>query len=487
MSSFFIEKPTSVVIIPELVLSSLVSTKTPHQCLEWGENAHSGVLHFKGSHNYMAGRNSAHSAPVVIYDNGLPVWPLTRYLYDRLYEKQFRTTLPFSTTGEITKAKLLSSYANWCHEEKVDLFNFDFLFDEEKPVHRFREYLLASLYDSESTLTIERASSTISAVIAFYRWCQIKGYISEHASMWDDEHKMLLLKATDGRAFTKEVISSSLSIQTPKRNKYALPDPGRVDDEGEKLRPLDDNEQQILFSALKEIDNYQYILIFMIALVTGMRKQPILTLREESIEILANQVKNGADEAALRIGGSELVNNKKNKPCTIYFPSALVTALINFKDSRLRQIRVKRAEDLGYQFTNPLHQHLFITQQGKPIYTGWDSPLRSHGEIKGAALNTLIQQNLKPRLKKLGFKQHFIFHDLRATFAHNFLVENYDPELHDRKTRNIILTNLKSRMGHNSIDTTELYLNIAEKYEVIKSANNEYLELLLGKGLLSNG
>lgn len=479
------KEPTLVVKIPELILTPLIHHHTKsnrHIKQVWKDGPEELALYFERPSSYLPGRYSAHQAPAVVYTSGLPVWPICHYLYKRMYSKRTGSSLPFSTQNDLAKARHLSFYANWCLEENIDLFKFDFLLDEEKPVHQFREYLLSSLANPDSSVSYTSASSTMSTVIMFYRWCQEFGYVSPYASMWEDEHKSLRISSKDGRSLIKDVASSKLSIRVPRKSRYKLPTPNRVNDDGESLRPLDKTEQEILFQALSEIDNFQYSLIFVTALVTGMRKQAILTLREDSIELLVQQILNGAPEAALAIGGNELVNNKKNKSCIVYFPKDLVLALKTFKNSESRQSRVNLTQNLGYNFTNNGHQHIFITQQGRPMYTGLDNPHRSKGDIKGDALNSFVTQAIRPTLKKYGFNQHFIFHDLRATFARNFLTENYDPEIHDKHTRDKMLTILKTKMGHNSISTTEKYLDSTTHYNIIKSANHEYSKLLIGKG-----
>ena len=80
-----------------------------------------------------------------------------------------------------------------------------------------------------------------------------------------------------------------------------------------------------------------------------------------------------------------------------------------------------------------------------------------------------------------GYDGNFRLHFLRATFAMNFLRNNYRPEMSNTEV-NTLLEQLKDLMGHSNIKTTQSYLNNYNTYlsdSPIVLANAEFSKNLL--------
>jgi hypothetical protein len=236
---------------------------------------------------------------------------------------------------------------------------------------------------------------------------------------------------------------------------------------------LSPSEQKALIEVLIELGNYQMTLIHLIALFTGARIQTILTLRVHHVRI---ELPEELTEVRFLAGPGTSVDTKADKRLSIFIPRWLYEKLRIYsysKDSIKRRLRAgDDSED----------QYLFLSNHGSPLYTSKTDQLKFDGENKSRHINSgqnvrqFISRRVIPQMRmKLdtpSFK--YKFHDLRATYGMNLT----DQKLHLVQDEIITLHQarefVKSRMGHQSHVTTDLYLNYRQNIELARQVQYQF-------------
>ncbi len=214
----------------------------------------------------------------------------------------------------------------------------------------------------------------------------------------------------------------------------------------------------------------------LIAITTGARIQTVCTLRLRNFE---KQFNESEKEIHIKVGLGTDVDTKND---TIYFlkmPTWVYMKIqVYLKSDRYK----KRFQNQQHIFENEKLQYIFLTNRGTPYYVSkYDKYLETYTQTIPTG-NTIRQFLSTTLYKELGKKFKFQFHDLRATFAMNLLdfkmplVKNGEMTLYE------LLSIIKERMPHNSLLTTERYLNFRNKQnqkQFIQNQFEEYLEDLL--------
>jgi len=92
----------------------------------------------------------------------------------------------------------------------------------------------------------------------------------------------------------------------------------------------------------------------------------------------------------------------------------------------------------------------------------------------GATVRQFIFTSLKKQLKKDGLEFSFSFHDLRASFGMN-LLDSLMPLVQSKEIKLIrALIEIKERMGHSSLTTTEKYLNFRDRHKIKEQAQDDF-------------
>lgn len=356
----------------------------------------------------------------------------------------------------------LSRYFNFCDSMNID----PFIMPNRKlkrPTYVFRMYLQDIIDSGERAAST--CSTTMSAIIGFYRWLIHERRIEFKNKPWIE--KNLYIKNTDKFGFVHitKVYSTNLAIKVNKM----MQNSGKRIQDGGKLRPLLIHEQKAILQVLVELGNIEKLLIFRLAIETGARIGTICTLRKSCFErkILQCDI-----EIPVVIGEGTLVNNKFNKNMAIYIPRDLYLDVKTYLKSQRWAFRNSKTSTEH----NSNDQYVFLTKFGRPYYAGKsDKNLHEYTHIpEGNGIRKFIKVQLQPKLKQLGFNFTFSFHDLRATFGLNLLFSYY-PQFTDCSDSTIMaLKIVQERLGHSSISTTEGYLSF-RNHVIKKGVINNYI------------
>lgn len=292
---------------------------------------------------------------------------------------------------------------------------------------------------------------------------------------WEEKEKIVFVSGK-GTNISKKIITTDVSeVRGIERqtNENAAFEGGIVD--GGLLRPMNLNEQQCIITALSHLGHIEMTLIFLLGMMTGARKQTILTLRRH--QFLSHAKPNKNNEVVLFAGPPTKKhgviadvkdsNNYRNVE-KIYVPFELIKRVSTYLHSERAINRLKKAQ----QWYSDIDQYVFLNKQGNPLYIAKNDPNKKFYRTlpSGNAITKFVSVSLRPKLRELGFNGTFRFHDLRATYGMNLVNSAKITE----ESFKSILTFVKERMNHRNIQTTLQYLKFNSSTNLIEKVNKNY-------------
>jgi len=363
----------------------------------------------------------------------------------------------------------LKNFKEWCDAEDVD-----YLKTPRKvlrPTYMYRGHLQELLRDGKiSANTVKRR---ISAVVGFYRYLIEVENIKFKFPLWEAGITSITYQDRQGFSQSKQVNTTDVG------KVVATSNPDLFDDaieDGGRLHPIPQEKQKILFRTLKEIGNTEMTLGFLIALTTGARMQTVYTLRRKHFARVPDKEET---EIKIRVGYGTHCDTKFQKQHTLLVPKWVYDKVRIYLNSPRAFKRLEKAKHI---FDSNELQYAFLNRSGVPYYTSTDDLYRKlyRDAPNGNAVRQFIHTTIRKELAKKGEKLDFSFHDLRASFGMNLfdklmpIVKNKEIEL----TR--LLIEIKERMGHSSLTTTEKYLNFRDRHKIKEQAQDNYETYLRG-------
>ena len=261
---------------------------------------------------------------------------------------------------------------------------------------------------------------------------------------------------------------------------------GYLRDEGETLRPLR-GEELTEFIGIIHSPSWSPIerLIMLFALMTGARKQSVLTLRVKHVDqmIASGPGRNGSYK--LNAGPGTKIDTKNGKPQILHLPSRLVDALQVYTVSKQfaeRREKFKLKYRLSYPELPELpdeDMYVFLSDQGNCYYMGKDDPRYPVVKSRpiGQVVDTLKRKVLKASSDR--FPRDFYYHWLRATYA-LLLWEAISPLVDSSAmTTTDAISIIQTRLHHVHRETSENYLKLLRKINVKYAMQEEYEKLLI--------
>lgn len=465
------------VLLPAFQLSELTSGDDPRalkRVIKQGKGHPALTYHYHFVWDDNAGRGFNYNLfPVVLDRNAVP-WPLgTLYILAQLEAE----TIPAMTTYQ-SKADDLGAYKEWLDtQDKPDDLMFQFpKIKLRRPTYRYRGHLRQLIQAGEvAPATAKRRMGT---VVAFYRWLIDNNYFQPEYPPWEETHYQLAIKTTEGRAVSKKVVSTDLSIRVPKSED---PFAGTIQDGG-KLRPLTGKEQKWVLEATEAKGNTECYLIQLFMLATGARIQTAGTLRlrhfTDPNPRYAKALTGDGEVFKLKAGPGTGIDTKNDKNGVLQVPRPVYELLHIYALAERAKVRRGRFEAKHGEHPDP---YLFLTQQGNPYYTAKaevqrfkpDQDIRY--EKTGQPVRQFLKEHVIPYVREHHDKQfYYRVHDLRASFGMNMTELLMELVQNETITLSRARMTVKDLLWHESLTTTDLYLNYRSQMDAIYEAVNGY-------------
>lgn len=315
----------------------------------------------------------------------------------------------------------------------------------QSPSYGFREYLTCAV--EENRLASSTASGFINVIRRFYTFLGEQGAVSQD-DFFRPQEKFI--------GSLRKIVTSDLAIRiTRKKNR--------------SLNPLNDTEQTTLSLALAS-ESESFRLMILLMKISGLRLDEVLTLPAMLFneDILASQPTSSGIIRGLNIGPAYGVHTKFRIQRELFMLRSLYEQILDFTlTEEFERKRIKWRE----QFSGKeRYEPLFIMSNGrrmsaKAFYSRWYS----------------FRKRIAERMPEGHFNHKP--HDLRATFATNFLrsaLSRYPDQAANA------LGTVKYWMGHKSEITTMKYIVFLQQNQ-IADAVAQVMDLILDEASDEDG
>lgn len=427
-----------------------------------------------GSNN---GERDVYNFPVLFHRCGLPWIEANSYLLNFVKNKHAKTR---PTDKARRNASRLLDYLMFCEDQEIDWKDFSGKRPPLRPTYRYFRYLIDN--GGKSPAVINQYTGI---VYDFIKFVSVNWHYEIDMARVDTVKKVRLLLEGGRGARVIEIEKRSQTLPVSKESNAPI---GFVRDDGEDLRPLTNVQLSELLAVIGDESNWsqQERLMLLVALMTGARKQTVLTLRMKHLEGFAENKLQNDKTYHLHVGPGTGIDTKRDKPQTLHIPKQLANDLKVFAGSPLA---VKRRELLRKKFKKeysnlePLSggdMYVFLSDQGNCYYMAESDPryLEVKSRPTGQVTETIKRKLIKCVSKK--FPVSFTYHWLRATFAFQ-LYQYLLPLLksgHLKYGEEISL--IQRRLHHSSRETTENYLKLFQMHSDKLAVQELYEDKIFG-------
>lgn len=411
--------------------------------------------------------------PIIIRGDGIP-WDLGNLYLMYKFTELAKIEAPSVETIQGI-AKHLMMYLRWIEHVRAQGEVVHELYfpdrEDHRVTYRYHRYLRRLLRESPQPISLGVAKARMQAVTGFYRGILHGGLVRESAianAPYEAKAIGIPIVNSVGLQYIKQVETNNLTIKAPRRETVL----GTIKDGG-NLRPLTEEEQDIVLAELEHYGNRAFQLMCFIALSTGARIQTVGTLRVKHLKAMLKSTP-VHNEFLLKVGPGTDIDTKNDVNYRLHFPSMLAGILIEYVASQ------EHADRRALSFYGQSDEnYVFLAENGSAFFTS-KREIRDRQEgvfsqrispkdrvaftiQKGHAVRNYVQRLRRNILRKHPDFNHFRFHDLRATFGMNFVRDADKAGLRD------VRDPLRARMGHKNFQTTQMYLNYDETNEAVQS------------------
>lgn len=416
----------------------------------------------------------AFNVPFLFNSDGSPWNEANSFIYQHIANKHVKAR---PSDDAQRKAARLLDYKLFTEDVGIDWRDFSGKRLTSRPTFRYFKYLV-----EERGLSSQVINQYTSDIYAFYLFVS-RNFCNIPMERVDNVRSIRVFYSGNSGSIEKDVLKRSQTKSVPPR--HPVPS-GYVRDGRELLRPLNEKE----FDELKRIIslpnwNIQERLLVLTSLMTGARKQTVLTMRSGDVERL---VKNGPDENGLYrllAGPGTMIDTKNNTKQVLFLPEVLVEALHVYAHSReacKRRERFRSVLEKEYPDLIPINNsdiYLFLSDQGNCYYMAKTDPrypvvkYPARGQVTDGLKRKIIQSCSND------FPRNFFYHWLRATFAMQLWIEIQKKVDSGVLNQSDVISIIQSRLHHKSRETSENYLKLFMNIDKRMLGQSVFEELIL--------
>lgn len=423
------------------------------------------------------GEGDLFNFPFLFHRDGKPWFEANSYLLNFVRHKP----LAGRPTDDIRRrASKLLDYLIFCENKGLDWLDFSGRRPALRPTYKYFAHLIS---DGKRNAAVINQYTGV--VFGFYKFVTANWHDIDIERVDTVKQVKFMLKGS----FGSRVVTAEKRSQT-KATPASSPVPiGFVREDGEDLRPLANAELGELLDMLKGKDwSAQERLIMLTALMTGARKQTVLTLRLKHLKFFAEDALQRDGTYLLHAGPGTGLDTKRDRSQRLYVPKQLADELKVLANSPMA---IKRREKLRSHFEkeypdlSPLAEddmYVFLSDQGGCYYMAKDDP--RYPVVKSRPTGQVTETMKRKLLAKASnkFPDNFTYHWLRATYAFQ-LYQHLSPLLesgHMRPGEEISF--IQHRLHHKSRETTEHYLKLFKMHSDRFAAQELYEEKMFQFG-----
>lgn len=449
------EKPAGAT---EVALEGAVSAPLLYQVEELGAKDGSKLFNF----------------PFLFYSDGSPWLEANSYLWSFVKNR----ALSGRATDNIRRrASKLIDYLMHCEDEEVSWLDFSGRRPSLRPTYKYFEHLKRS--GKRSAAVINQYTGVI---YDFYKFVASNWHNIDMERVDTVKQVKFLVETSFGHKLVSAE-KRSQTKQSPPPNPVPI---GFVRDDGEDLRPLANSELGEMLKIVRADDwSTQERLIIMTALMTGARKQSVLTLRLKHLkQFTEDKLRKGT--YLLHAGPGTGIDTKNQVSQRLYIPEQLAEDLKVWAYSPMavrRRNKFQESYKNNYADLPPMHEddvYVFLSDQGGCYYMAADDP--RYDSVKSPPIGQVTGTLKKKIFAKTSntFPRDFSFHWLRATYAFQ-LYQLLVPQITSGKIKpGEEISFIQNRMHHKNRETTENYLKLFKMHSDKLAAQELYEKRLLG-------
>lgn len=393
--------------------------------------------------------------PVIFHRSGELWVEANSYLLNSVCQRQARSR---PTDDVRRKAGKLLDYLLFCEEQGIDWADFSGKRPSLRPTYRYYKNLVDR--GDRSNVVVNQYTGV---VYDFYKFVS-QNYHDIDLSRVDSVKQVRLLIEGSRGLRTIEVEKRSQTRRTAGISPVPI---GFVRDDGEDLRPLS-NSQLSEFLRIIDSDGWSSFerIMLKVALMTGARRQSVLTLRLKHVKELSTAEVRSDGTCFIKAGPGTGIDTKFDKPHKLYFPKQLVDDLEILVSSQIavRRRKVFRARYLSqYPDLGPLvegDEYVFLSNQGNCYYMAKDDP--RYRFVKSIPVGQVVD-TIRRKISSYAsreFPSAFTCHWLRATFAFQLYQLLKPALLSGRLQYGEVISIIQHRMHHSDRSITEHYLKL---------------------------
>ncbi|MHC5349087.1 site-specific integrase [Metapseudomonas furukawaii] len=420
--------------------------------------------------------NDLFNFPFLLHANGDPWKEANSYLLSLMRDK---APVNRRTDDVRRRASKLLDYLLFCEDNNLDWLDFSGARPPLRPTYKYFYHLINEGIRSNAVINQYTA-----VVFYFYK------YVSEH---WHDldmnrvdtikQVRFIVQGPKGARIIDAE--KRSQTRRTPAKGAVPI---GFVREDGEDLRPLSNVELGVFLDTIKNEKEWSTVerLILLTSLMTGARKQTVLTIRLRHLKAFQEDRLLPEGAYKLHAGPGTGIDTKSDKAQTLYFPKQLAEELITLANSpTMKKRRAKLHAQLEKSHPDLSMDeediYLFVSDQGNAYYMAKSDP--RYSVVKSPQTGQVTETIKSKLLNKASsnFPKDFSYHWLRATYAYQLyqrlqvLVKDGFMQLGED------IGFIQKRMHHESRETTENYLKL------FKMSNEKVMAQEVWESKLFNG
>lgn len=445
-----------LVLLPALrnAFSSLCISEVPNAKKIMLEGSASEIVYQvgeAGGENY----SDLYNFPFLFHSDGYPWKEANDYLLSLM-----RDMAPINrrTDDVRRRASKLLHYLLFCEDNKLDWLDFSGARPPLRPTYKYYYHLI-----NEGTRSNQVINQYTGVIYHFYK------YVSEH---WHDLDMQRVDTIKQVRFIVQgfkgvKVVDAEKRSQTRRTPPVSSVQLGFVRDDGEDLRPLYNPELGAFLSTIRNEKEWSAVerLILMTSLMTGARKQTVLTMRLKNLKGFTEDKLEREGAYKLHAGPCTGIDTKYDKPQVLYVPKQLAEELVTLAKSpvmnkRREKFLVQLAASHPGLTVAEADMYLFLSDQGNCYYMAKNDPRYTivkspqTGQVTETIKRKLVTKASSP------FPKDFSYHWLRATFAYQ-LYQRLQVLVREGTLKpGEDIDFIQKRMHHESRGTTENYLKL---------------------------